>query len=446
MGVVAKTSLYSPDRARQLRDWLLETERWPAARLRDYQSERLRELVAHARKHVPFHRERLRAHGEPELDRLTIEEVGALPVMQRGDLQSHSEALTAAWIPPEHGARKETMTSGSTGTPLRAGTTALALSYWHAFTLRDHLWHKRDFSRTLCVIRAVGAREATWPHGKTSPGWGLSTDVLYPTGPGKLLQVTTDIRDQATWLLRNRPGYLLGYPSNLLWLAEHFSRHGVDLPGLLEVRTFGEYLPDGLHPAVRDAWGVDVVDAYSSNEVGYIAFQCPEHQHYHVQSENVIVEVLDDGDRPCRPGHIGRVVVTVLWNYAMPLIRYDHGDFAEQGDGCDCGRTLPVIRRIVGRARNLVRTPDGRRIWPRFGYEEIMGVDAIRRLQFVQNDSRSIDVQMVLTRPLTPEEVQCLQAHWRGTFDYPFEFVMRPVEDIPRSKGGKFEDVVCNLP
>src|SRR6185295_14515719 len=99
-------------------------------------------------------------------------------------------------------------------------------------------------------------------------------------------------------------------------------------------------------------WGVGVVDVYSSEECGQIALQCPEHEQYHVQSESVLVEVLDDEGRPCAPGTIGRVVLTTLQNFAMPLIRYDIGDFAEPGPACPCGRALPVLTRIVGRVRN----------------------------------------------------------------------------------------------
>jgi phenylacetate-CoA ligase len=63
----------------------------------------------------------------------------------------------------------------------------------------------------------------------------------------------------------------------------------------------------------------------------------------------IYAEILDDADRPCAPGEVGRVVVSTLHNYAMPLFRYDLGDLAEVGPPCECGRTLPVLNRIVGR-------------------------------------------------------------------------------------------------
>src|SRR3546814_13116510 len=86
----------------------------------------------------------------------------------------------------------------------------------------------------------------------------------------------------------------------------------------------------------------------------YLALQCPEHEHYHVQSEAVLLEVLDEEDRPCRPGEVGRVVVTPLTNFAMPMIRYAVGGLAAVGAPCPCGRGLPVLTRILGRARDKI--------------------------------------------------------------------------------------------
>jgi phenylacetate-CoA ligase len=104
-----------------------------------------------------------------------------------------------------------------------------------------------------------------------------------------------------------------------------------------------------------------MVDMYTCQEAGYLALQCPDHPHYHVQSENVLLEVVDDQGLPCAPGEVGRVLVTSLNNFATPLIRYEIGDYAEVGAACSCGRGLPVLKRIMGRYRNLLTLPDGTR-------------------------------------------------------------------------------------
>ena len=119
-----------------------------------------------------------------------------------------------------------------------------------------------------------------------------------------------------------------------------------------------------LRAACRDLWGVPLHDVYSANELGYIALQCPESEQYHVMSECALVEVIDGDGRPCRPGETGRLVLSSLHNYAMPLLRYEIGDYAEVGDQCPCGRGLPLLNRIAGRERNMLVLPDGRQHWP----------------------------------------------------------------------------------
>src|SRR3546814_16158281 len=106
---------------------------------------------------------------------------------------------------------------------------------------------------------------------------------------------------------------------------------------------------------------------YSSQECGYFALQAPGHDHYLVQAEVVLLEVLRADGSPCEPGETGRVVVTPLTNYAMPLLRYEIGDFATVGAASPCGRGLPVLDRILGRVRNMLVPPDRQRHWTAFG-------------------------------------------------------------------------------
>jgi phenylacetate-CoA ligase len=176
---------------------------------------------------------------------------------------------------------------------------------------------------------------------------------LVETGPCLRLDVDGDTNAQLEWLERHDPAYLLTYPSLAAELATLSLERGVKLPGLREVRSLGESLEIGVRHLCKQAWNVPLTDIYSSEEVGYVALQCPDHEHYHVQAENVLVEVLNEKGKPCAPGETGRVVVTDLHNFAMPVIRYDIGDYAEVGEPCPCGRGLPVLRRLVGRASRM---------------------------------------------------------------------------------------------
>jgi phenylacetate-CoA ligase len=97
-------------------------------------------------------------------------------------------------------------------------------------------------------------------------------------------------------------------------------------------------------------WGGPVIESYSAKEAGTIALQCPEHGRLHVQSESLLLEILYESGRACAPDKIGCVVISDLHNLALPLIRYEIGDYAEAAEPCPCGRGLPTLDPEPGTA------------------------------------------------------------------------------------------------
>ena len=340
-------------------------------------------------------------------------------------------------VPPSHGAVGRSKTSGSTGTPLEIAKTELALLFWKAITVRDSLWHRRDLSGKLAAIR-VGAQR------QQSPTWSDAYEG-YDCGPGVAFDAREDIDMQLDWLLAERPQVLLTHPSNLRALVMRSQERGCALPSLREARTYSERLPEELRDLVLKAWGVPLSDLYSANEVGYVALQCPESGLYHVQSEDVLVEVIGDDGRQCAAGESGRVVVTSLHNFAMPLLRYDLGDVATVGAPCPCGRTLPTLERILGRSRNMMRLPGGRSAWPGFPLNTLVELDAIRELKMIQHSLEEIEIEMVLRRALTADEEARLAEAVRTRLRHPFRVRMTAVERIAVGTGQKREDFECRV-
>ncbi|MDQ7008381.1 MAG: phenylacetate--CoA ligase family protein, partial [Acidobacteriota bacterium] len=325
---------------------------WPETALRAAQWRQLRILLRHARRHCPGYRHRLPAEPDPAGWR-------EIPVLTRQQLQQEAASLRSEAPPEAHGRRLRFATTGSTSRPVEVERSELALLMAEAMVVRDHLWHQRDLGGKLAVITTkVGQGE----HSE----WGGAVSSAFITGPAATLDIRAEPAAQLSWLRRQQPAYLLSHPSNIDSLARLSLERGEHLPGLRGVRSFGEALPEGLRERVRRAWGVPLADTYSCEEAGTIALQCPQHARYHCMAEHLLVEVVDEAGQPCGPGEWGRVLLTTLHNYAMPLIRYEIGDYAELGAPCPCGRGLPVLRRILGRRRNMLVTPDGRRHWPSF--------------------------------------------------------------------------------
>jgi phenylacetate-CoA ligase len=123
--------------------------------------------------------------------------------------------------------------------------------------------------------------------------------------------------------------------------------------------TVSDRIDPQLRILLNDVFAGRIIDRYSSEEFGYIALQCPVHDHLHICSPSLVVEVVDDEGNACDIGVPGRVLVTSLHNFAMPLIRYDIGDIAEFGEPCDTGWNWPVINQVNGRIRDSITLPDG---------------------------------------------------------------------------------------
>ena len=416
----------------------LEQSQWlPADALQSHQLRQLDGLLRHAYATVDWYRARWKGLYDPNAA-LTYERFAHLPLLTRRALQEGFDALRSKRSPEAHGQPVEQRTSGSTGAPVRLLTTRLSGVYWNAFTLRDHLWHGRAFDKKLAVIR----RETD--KGK-APNWGAATAGVVTTGPSVGHSIRADAATLLDWLQVEQPGYLFTYPSLMTELARLSLSRGTPLPGLVEVRTLAESLGPDVRSLCRDAWGVPLTDLYSATEAGYLALQCPSHEHYHVQAEGVLLEVLDDTGAPCLPGQVGRIVVTSLHNFAMPLIRYDIGDYAEVGPPCDCGRGLPVLTRILGRVRNTLITADGKRYWPVFGARALMDSAPVRQYQFVQKTPQRIDARIVVAAPLTIAQETQFRERVMSQLPPGIDVQIVYCDRIERSAGGKYEEFVSEV-
>jgi phenylacetate-CoA ligase len=138
-------------------------------------------------------------------------------------------------------------------------------------------------------------------------------------------------------------------------------------------------------------------------------------------------------------------VVTTLHNFATPLIRYELGDYAVAGGPCPCGRGLPVIDRVLGRTRNLLRLPDGRRYFPSFPSDTWAHIAPIRQLQVAQRTLEDIELRVVVDRPLTAGEEARLADAFRDTLLHPFRINVAYRDEIARSGNYKFEDFISEL-
>ena len=414
-------------------------------------------LIDHAFEHVVFWRERLEHAGlsparrpKAGLDPAEWERRWAnLPILARQEVQEHEVSLRSSRLPPGHGDTGESVTSGSSGQPVRITRSTLDYLYWQAFQLREHVWRERDLAgKFLSILRNEQRTVITESaHLVENKDWGPPTSTVWPTGPSFLLDYRAPIASLVQSISEVEPDYLCTFPSLLLEILRHVREHGIKLPPLREAIAIGEACPPELESLCREVWQAPLASTYTAAETGPLAFRCREEERWHIQSEKSLVEVLDTEGRPCLPGNTGRIIVTPLHNFAMPLFRYEIGDLATVGTGpCSCGRTLPILESIAGRARDLLVLPSGELRPPYYGHGAVMEVRSIRQHRVVQTQIDRVTIQLVVSRALKPQEenhiIQSAEQALGGVFTVSLEYV----EGIERGPNGKFAEFERQIP
>jgi phenylacetate-CoA ligase len=343
-------------------DLLMQSQFWPADRIRDLQRERLEKLLRHARAHVPFYATRLdvlfRPDGTIDWDRW-----GEVPTLKRDDLLQHRRAMLARAVPPGHEKISDISTSGSTGKPVTTSHSSYALDMSKAAVFRSYEWYHLDYTARLGSWYGSRSNVAAWPNGQRRMGWGPPWDPRSPDGEFVQINRHTSAPDVLEFMARNRARYMTGGGTDLKLLGYEAERLGTELPLDVALVRSADITEAGRVLMAR-VFGARTISLYSSKEGHRMAHPCPTRDHWHINDEQVLVEVLDEHDRPCAPGVTGRVVVTPFYSYAQPLLRYEQGDLAVRSVPCTCGRHLSVLESVVGRVKHMFVLADGSRVAP----------------------------------------------------------------------------------
>jgi phenylacetate-coenzyme A ligase PaaK-like adenylate-forming protein len=422
---------------------LAKTEWASEPQLVRYQSGLISNLVRHARDNVPFYRHRL-AHlftsdGHPDLSRW--EEV---PIVTRAEAAVHATAMRSLQLAPIHGGVSEVQTSGSTGTPLSIASNELTSVAANAALTRMARWWGVNTSRPLARIRVYHIDAPQYPEGFDGKGWSYSDQEAAVHD----LDLTTPVEQQLEWLSRKKAPYLLTSPSNAMALAHAASPDQARELAIEIVFAVAETVLPRTREVVAERLGARMAAIYSCEEIGFVATQCPATSAYHVVVETAFVEIVNENGSAVAPGEVGQVVLTGLYNYAMPFIRYAIGDVAVAAEGrCPCGRRLPVIAQVLGRTRCAFIFEDGTRVWPRSwdGHAMRMFIP-YREFQMVQLDHRRIEFRYVPDGTDRHPDSAGLDAYVRTKIHPSANVVPVPMKTIPRGPGGKLDPFISLIP
>jgi phenylacetate-CoA ligase len=379
-------------------------------------------LLRHASVASPFYRdcrwaERLRAGNE-------IAFAEDIAITSKANVRQDAARFHADHVPEVEGKILDKFTSGSTGEPMHVRKTARHFR----FNERENTRLKEGWGiGQHRAVLAVKSATADAPFG--------SVDEHGKPGHTSWTLAGLDSTRALALVREHRITMMHSYPSVAEEVLKLAAEHDEALPLTLAV-TVGEVLSEEFQDLARQQ-NCRILDTYGTVETGIIAGLCATCGRYHPADRHLVFEVLNETGAPVGPGGIGRVVVTPLYNSAMPLMRYETGDFVELADEGECIRSSLAIRRIVGRERNMFVLPDGRKVTPMIPARIALEL-GVRQFKLVQTTREDVEIRYVLREGASPLATEPLQGLIDAYLSPGLRAHPRQVAEIPRAPGGKY--------
>lgn len=424
-------------KAELLVDEYLSRENWGSEQWQTWQDEKTSFVLHRAATQVPYYRE-LWNQRRRQGDKASWQYLENWPVLSKESLRIAPKQFVA----DDCDVRKmyHEHTSGTTGKSLDLWWSKETVRNWYAlFEARCRRWHGVSRHDRWAIL---GGQLVTPVHQRKPPFWvwNAGLNQLYMSS----YHLAPDlISHYLNAIIKYNIRYLWGYTSSLYMLAvEALRLNRTDLK-MQVVLTNAEPLYDYQRKMIESAFQCPVRETYGMAEIVAAASECP-HGKMHIWREVGLLEVLEE-NLSVSAGSVGELVCTGLFNMDMPLIRYqvgDRGSLTPDGETCPCGRTLPLINSLEGRADDILYTADGRRIGrldPVFKSQL-----PVIEVQIIQEAFDKVVVRFVPAPEYQAKDGQSIIERLQDRMGA-VNVILDPVSQISREANGKFRAVISNL-
>jgi phenylacetate-CoA ligase len=396
------------------------------------QENRLRMIIVHAYHNVPYYRELFDSRGIKPEEIRTVKDLQKLPITTKKEIQRNYPDKIIAKGTDLNQCRIKT-TTGSTGRPLNICLGKKTMSFYTALGY---------YAFIECGLRFIDKMVSLEVPGRlVNKNWFQRLGILQRETIS-LLQPAESIIEALRII---KPDVIYGYPSTLSILAEEIKAKNITGINPRIVISHAETLTDHLRKEISDAFNADVYDIYGCVEFSSLAFQCKEHFNYHIIRDSVIIEFIKEG-KNINGQEPGEIVVTNLYNYEMPLIRYKLGDVGiPSNQKCNCGRAFPMMGSIEGRLEDFLILPSGRIISPR-GINVIEYIPGITEYRTIQEEKDRFVVQVVKGKGFSEDTISQIKKQIKaGCLGENVRCEVELVKELPRERTGKLRTIVSKV-
>lgn len=395
----------------------------------------LANLIVHAYNNVPFYHRTWKSLNLKPSDIRTSEDLTKLPVIRKIDIQRNPRDFIARNVNLDNCTKH--LTSGSTGSRVTIYCDQKAEDFRAAvFT--------RPFLECGLGIRDKGAFITFVGNFPKKQRWYQMLGFV------KRIYLSASEPEENNFqaLSSYKPDMIYGYSSYLYLIARAIKKIGVkNLKPKLVIGT-GELLHEITRKSVENAFNVKMLDFYGSVEVERTAWECHERAGYHMDVDSVITEFVRDNE-VVSSGERGELTLTCLYNYVMPLIRYNIEDTGIQTDEkCPCGRSLPLMKKIEGRSNDFVILKDGRMISPLGLLNAIWTISEEMLLEYkiIQMAKNYFVIKIVGKKECSDEIASQIQDSMKEIVGKDSRIEVKMVDEIRKSASGKTKIVESKVP
>mgnify|MGYP006167224127 CR=1 FL=1 len=187
-------------------------------------------------------------------------------------------------------------------------------------------------------------------------------------------------------------------------------------------------------------FGVKIVNEYGISEAGGItAFEDFE-GNWTLSSETQFIEFVDDNGQEVIEGEQGNILITDLYNRAMPFIRYKVGDIAQFRVDKDGNRYL---NNLLGRTNDNIILPNGK-VSPGLTFYYISrsileSSGVLREFIIRQTAIDTFVFDIVSNRSLTKDEIGLIKSKMDIYLQPDLKLVINHLKNIIRPNSGKLK-------